>query len=168
MGVVKRQSDVRGASALCSDKASLAGAWILFLDGDNVLLRRPHGDSLEGLPALESALRRPALAHVRIVASGQWKDVMSFEGIRNLFSEDLRPRMIGTTPDIRNPRGFKPHVEIFAWLAAHPEIRGYGVLEPHWPTYEPCPDCAVFIRDGTVFGEDPRDVGWLEELFATV
>ena len=53
--------------------APLPGAKILFLDGDGGLRRHPDGETLEGLTAIEQALRRERLRDVLIVACGYWK-----------------------------------------------------------------------------------------------
>ena len=143
----------------------LPGAKILFLDGDNSVRRRPNGTGPEGTNALNAALSEPELEGVLIVASGQWKDVLSMDDIRNIFSEGVSTRIVDKTPTM-NTEGdtqYKPHVEIHAWLAAHPEIADYCVLEPFWP-YEPHVESAVFIPDGMVFGEAGYEVDALKRI----
>jgi hypothetical protein len=123
------------------------GKRILILDADGVLLRLPGGEALESLDLIEDLLRDPDMADVRVVATGEWKRHLGLAQIRRLFAEDLRERFVDTTPEVEGSDGFRPHVEIHAWLAAHPEIADYVVLESgyHW-TRSPALESAMFIH----------------------
>lgn len=151
-------SHVPGASC-----GPLPGARILFIDGDNTVRRRPNGTGPEGVDALEAALTDPDLEGVLIVASGQWKDVLSLHDIRTIFCDQVATRIVDKAPsmNVADDTQYKAHVEIHAWLAAHPEIADYCVLEPFWP-YEPHVESAVFIPDGMVFGEAGYEVDALK------
>jgi len=138
------------------------GAKVLFIDGDNTIRRRPDGHTPEGALALDAALQSCDLSNLFIVASGQWKDVLPLEGIRELFSKDVAARVVDITPALAPAEGmFGPHLEIHAWLAAHPEIKDYCVVEPSWPLEEPMIESALFIQDGLVFGERDTDARYL-------
>ncbi|SCK11202.1 hypothetical protein VAR608DRAFT_0552 [Variovorax sp. HW608] len=105
---------------------------ILFLDFDGVL--HPEGEGhlpVEApfcfLPRLEALLRE--YADVQVVISSAWRERLSLEQLREIFSEGLRHRIIGTTPwPGRDPAGYVParrEREIVAWLEANG-----GVAQP--------------------------------------
>jgi hypothetical protein len=93
---------------------------------------------------------------VLVVACGEWKRHLGLAGVRRLFAPDLRERFLGVTPDIVGTDGFRSHVEINAWLAEHPEIADYVVLEGgHCWTRLPALESAVFVdRARGVLGEE--------------
>jgi hypothetical protein len=77
--------------------------------------------------------------------------------VRRLFAPDLRDRFVGVTPDMAGSDGFRSHMEINAWLAEHPEIADYVVLEGgHCWTRLPALESAVFVdpRRGVLGRED--------------
>lgn len=143
----------------------LTGRRLLLLDADGVLLRLPEGEALEGLEVLEGLLREPALADVLVVATGEWKRHLDLAALRGLFADDIARRIVGVTPEVEASDGFRPHVEIHAWLAAHPEIADYVVLESgdFWPR-PPVLESAVFVTPGQVIGA--QEVELLEKAFA--
>jgi hypothetical protein len=76
--------------------------------------------------------------------------------VRRLFAPDLRERFVDVTPDAHGD-GYRSHVEINAWLAEHPEIADYVVLEGgHCWTRLPALESAVFVdpRRGVLGAED--------------
>jgi hypothetical protein len=106
---------------------------VLFLDFDGVLhpagAHRGSGD-LARLPLLEAFLREPAHQGVQIVISSTWCEAHPFERLRALFTDDLRPRILGVTPvldeyDTDYPR----HEEIKAWLDRHPDCTAWAALD---------------------------------------
>lgn len=125
----------------------LTGKRVLILDANGVLLRLPGSEALESVELLEDLLRDPDLADVVVVATGEWKRHMALGQIRGLFAEDLRSRFVDVTPEVEATDGFRPHVEIHAWLARHPEIADYVVLESgyHWSRL-PALESAMFIH----------------------
>jgi hypothetical protein len=76
---------------------------ILFLDFDGVLHPYspwPHDDAVRSqyfihLPRLESVLRD--FAEVQVVIASDWRLYHPLEKLRTFFSEDIRPRVSGTT-----------------------------------------------------------------------
>lgn len=71
----------------------------LFLDFDGVLhpVRSLTEPKFCRMPLLESWLRlRP---RVCVVISSSWKEVHPFDEMRGYFSQDLRVRVLGCTPD---------------------------------------------------------------------
>ncbi len=74
---------------------------VLMLDFDGVLHRAQTG-TLRRLPALEAWLREHP--HIDIVVSSNWRDTHTLPELRDYFSPDLQPRVIGTTPNIDNAR----------------------------------------------------------------
>ena len=120
----------------------LAGKRVLLLDADGVLRRLPDGEALEGLDRLEAFLREPEFSDVLVVAAGEWKRHLQPGQIRGLFSPD----------------GFRSHVEIHAWLDAHPEIASGVVVESgcYWQQF-PALECAVFVQSGAVLGQQDID-----------
>ena len=91
-----------------------------------------------------------------MVACGEWKRHLALAGVRQLFAPELRERFVGVTPDIDGSDGFRSHVEINAWLAEHPQIADYVVLEGgHCWTRLPALESAVFVdRRRGVLGAD--------------
>lgn len=81
---------------------------ILFLDFDGVLHPRAPGQGLfSNLAKLEAVLRE--FEFVEVVITSTWREDMPFEQLRELFSPDIQPRIIGTTPimEVEFPAG--PH-----------------------------------------------------------
>jgi len=137
------------------EQLNLSGARVLILDADGVLCRLPDGRELEGLPHLEDVLRSPEFSDVLIVAAGNWKNVLSLESIRGIFSEDLQHRVVDTTPTIASSDQFRSHVEIFAWLGEHPEIASDLVLESaSFGGCEPYLENAVFVPPDEVLDKE--------------
>jgi hypothetical protein len=76
---------------------------ILFLDFDGVLHPYspwPHDEVVRGqyfihLPRLEGVLRD--FAEVQVVIASDWRLYQPLEKLRTFFSEDIRPRVSGTT-----------------------------------------------------------------------
>lgn len=131
----------------------MAGKRVLILDADGVLRRLPDGEALEGIDPLESFLRDAEFSDVLVVAAGEWKRALRLQQIRALFSGDLRERFVGATPDIDGSDRFRSHVEIHAWLDAHPEIVSGVVLESGYYWHQsPALECAVFVPPAAVLG----------------
>lgn len=96
---------------------------ILFLDFDGVLHPEPCFDRTKlfcFLPNLESVLEE--FPSVNIVITSTWRDNRSLDDLRVLFSEVIRHRVIGMTPNWRDCAelfeiiGFQRQTEIEAWL----------------------------------------------------
>jgi hypothetical protein len=102
---------------------------ILFLDFDGVLHpigNAPGGlDNFNKLPMLEAWLRDHD--HVNVVISSSWRAIMDLDDMKQLFSEDLRERVISVCPDVSaKPKPFYwRYEEIQAWV----NQSGY---EGHW------------------------------------
>lgn len=125
---------------------TLVGARVLLLDADGVFLRLPEARRLESIELFEAFLREPEVEDLLVVACGEWKRHLGLAGVRKLFAPDLRERFAGVTPDIVGTDGFRSHVEINAWLAEHPQIADYVVLEGgHCWTRLPALESAVFV-----------------------
>lgn len=98
---------------------------LLFLDVDGVL--HPHvGFTSEllmcRLPMLEDVLR--TLPSVEVVISSTWRMTRTMDELKSLFSTDIKPRIIGKTPNWRDfyedaqYGTFQREAEIKAWLHA--------------------------------------------------
>lgn len=107
----------------------LRGACLLILDADGVLRRLPDGDRPEGVREFESVLLMPECLDVLVVAAGEWKRYLSLGDIRQIFSPAIGARIVDVTPEIEGSDLFRSHVEIYAFLDAHPEIADYVVVE---------------------------------------
>lgn len=99
---------------------------ILFLDFDGVLHPEGEGhlpsDGTEFcfLPRLETLLRQ--FPHVDVVISSSWRERLPYEALIEPFSEDIRRRIIGTTPSRRPGRAHSyahRETEILAWIELH-------------------------------------------------
>ncbi|MCB5184218.1 hypothetical protein LG201_03265 [Methylobacillus gramineus] len=103
---------------------------ILFLSFDGVL--HPAGQlnqSFSKLPLLESWLR--AHQEIKVVVSSKWRKNMPFEDICHIFSDDIKPRVIGTTPDLQEDSQ-DAHwrlSEIFDWLKCCGDQHPWIVLD---------------------------------------
>lgn len=96
---------------------------ILFLDFDGVLHPEPLYDESQlfcRLPMLEDCLS--AFPEVSIVISSTWRDLRTLDELRELFSQEIGSRIVGTTPSWRDiPEivatiGYQRHAEIEGWL----------------------------------------------------
>ena len=93
---------------------------ILFLDFDGVL--HPaynadgHPDDFGKLPLLESWLRDNS--DINIVISSSWREILKMDELREIFSEDLRKRVIDKCPiiSINEQTNYYRHTEIMAWI----------------------------------------------------
>ena len=102
-------------------------AMILFLDFDGVLHADPCSDQTElfcRLPLLEEVLRDTP--QVEIVVSSSWRECRTIDQLRNLFSADIRQRVIDVTPmagahqelaELIGPT-YRRSIEVEAWLRA--------------------------------------------------
>ncbi|MBC3879966.1 hypothetical protein H8K35_06485 [Undibacterium sp. LX40W] len=95
----------------------------IFLDFDGVLHPEPCFDSADHfcfLPRFENVLRD--FVNVEIVISSTWRATRSLDDLQSIFSEDIRRRIIGRTPnwsehpDILEVIGYQRHAEVEAWL----------------------------------------------------
>ena len=78
---------------------------ILFLDFDGVTHPDPCevGQLFTRLPLIEDVLRR--FEGCKIVISSSWRVVHPLDEMRCYFAADMRPRVIGVTPEYRPPHG---------------------------------------------------------------
>jgi len=100
---------------------------ILFLDFDGVLHPEYDGRAVPGemafchLPRFEAVMRD--FPDVEIVISSMWRYHLPLEVLRERFSEDIRTRIIDTTPLVeREDPKYLParrEGEILQWLAEH-------------------------------------------------
>ncbi len=93
----------------------------LFLDFDGVTHPWGEAEDFRCLPLLEAVLREHP--EVRIVISADWRMLFSLSELVAHFSEDLRSRIVGTTPHLVPQRGHDLHGlrerEAMLWLAQH-------------------------------------------------
>jgi len=110
-----------------------SGRTVLFLDFDGVL--HPSGGEASGArfsrrPLLEALLREPDLCHVEIVISSTWREAYPLKQLIAVFSEDIRPRIIGVTPTLVDVAlHHLRYREIKNWLAGHTEIVHWAALD---------------------------------------
>ena len=92
---------------------------ILFLDFDGVChpWRRSVAQEFCYLPRIEAVLRDFPLA--RVVISSDWRLMTPWHLLVSPFASDIRPRVIGTAPDIGLPEDLTGHrhTEAIAFLA---------------------------------------------------
>lgn len=93
---------------------------ILFLDFDGVLHSAlnavGHSDDFIKLPILENWLRQ--YPEVNIVISSSWREIMRMEALREIFSEDLRHRVVDACPiiPIDQEINYYRYEEIMTWI----------------------------------------------------
>jgi len=113
---------------------------LLFLDFDGVLHPRATRNLLVHIPIIERVLRD--FPHVQVVISSSWREETYPHEIQAMFSEDLRHRIIGTTPliDIEYPPGpaGSREEEIRIYMA-QPECAGkqWLALDDEAPLFSP-------------------------------
>lgn len=111
---------------------------LLFLDVDGVL--HPVGTDysfssrfFSHLPLLEELLRE--FGSIDVVISSDWRLAESIEQLQRYFSADIRPRIIGATPQI-DPGVAVHHrrqMEIQAWLDGNGRRDAEWVALDDWP-----------------------------------
>ena len=92
----------------------------IFLEFDGVLRRESSPKSrldADCVRNLESAV----LSHseARVVITSTWRLVQPLHALRCLFSQELRARVEGVTPDFPEVEGYPRHAEVQAYLATH-------------------------------------------------
>lgn len=98
---------------------------VLMLDFDGVLHPAQAG-TLIYLPVLEAWLRRHP--DVDVVVSSNWRDTHTLDELRSLFSVDIQPRVIGTTPTIEDAYredeilALVHHYGIASWAALDDQV----------------------------------------------
>lgn len=119
----------------------------IYLDYDGTVGRLPYpenGDCLEHLSSLQAILR--SFPRVDVVISSSWRHTRSLEQLRQLYDEDLRNRIIGSTPwllgkkrvvEIRAHRRETGHTGRFLVLDDIP-----GEFPRHWPPLLLCDSAA--------------------------
>lgn len=111
---------------------------LLFLDVDGVLHPVVTDYSFSSkffshLPLLEELLRE--FQSVEVVISSDWRRAESIEQLQRYFSADIRPRIIGATPQmdpkvaVHNRR----QLEIQAWLEGNGRSDAEWVALDDWP-----------------------------------
>lgn len=138
---------------------------ILFLDFDGVLHPRAPGKGLfSNLARLETVLRE--FEFVEIVITSTWREDMPFEKLQELFSPDIRQRVIGITPvvEIEFPAG--PHgsrekeIRLFLEQGDHRE-RAWLALDDEEKLFQP--GCANLIQCQALIGFDDATERQLRE-----
>lgn len=121
---------------------------LIFLDIDGVLRRtdsKPYQVDMDCLDAFEGAVRRAPGSE--IVISSSWREVMSLDELRDLFSPDIAMRIVGVTPMSQDVEGHRRHQEILAYL------EGKSVRPEEWVAIDdqahhfPGSGCNVLIVD---------------------
>ncbi|MEJ1130732.1 HAD domain-containing protein [Variovorax sp. CCNWLW225] len=112
---------------------------LLFLDVDGVL--HPVGTDysfsskfFSHLPLLEELLRE--FSSVEVVISSDWRLADSVEQLQQYFSDDIRDRIIGATPQL-DPNAAVHHrrqLEIQAWLEGNGRGDAEWVALDDWPS----------------------------------
>jgi hypothetical protein len=98
----------------------------IFMDFDGVTHPWGEVEDFRCLPLIEAVVRE--FDEARIVIASDWRMLFSLSKLVARFSEDIRPRVIGTTPHMIPKRGEELHGlrerEAMLWLAQHePDIR---------------------------------------------
>jgi len=125
---------------------------ILFVDFDGVLhpANAPVGADTDFccLPLLEDWLRQ--YMQVNIVISSSWRELMTIEKLRKLFSEDIRHRVVDVCPNLPREKEFEfiRHAEILAWLENSQHQGPWLALDDAAHLFPPsCKELIVCQRD---------------------
>ena len=93
----------------------------IFIDFDGVT--HPWGgvEDFRSLPLIEEVIR--PFGETQIVIASDWRTLFSLSRLSQRFSEDIRPRIAGTTPHLmpgrgQNLRGMRER-EAMIWLGQH-------------------------------------------------
>lgn len=89
----------------------------VFLDFDGVMRRlssRPFRFDRDCLERFENVLR--AHPRARVVVASAWRLGLSLEALRELFSSDIAPRVVGVTPESADLTGGYRHREMLGYL----------------------------------------------------
>ncbi len=93
----------------------------LFMDFDGVTHPWGEVEDFRSLPLIESIVRKHE--EVRIVIASDWRMLFSLPKLVSRFSEDIRPRIAGTTPHVFPRRGAELYgmreKEAMLWLGQH-------------------------------------------------
>lgn len=127
---------------------------LLFLDFDGVLHPHEHyrQQHFSSLPRLETLLRD--YPGVNVVVTSSWRESFDLCELRQFFSEEIAPRIIGVTPYIDDRKPFRRYREIQQFLAQHAGLQtpwlALDDMAFHYP--QPCPQLIVCnLRTG--FGD---------------
>ncbi|NIN32604.1 HAD domain-containing protein [Hydrogenophaga sp.] len=141
--------------------SSPRGDVTLFLDVDGVLHRRaPGAEKFTALPQLQQSIRRHP--RLEVVISSSWREVFDFEDLVELFDEDLRARIVGSTPVLEQDTEFVRQRECEQWMRTHcPPGQEWIALEDEKALFQPgCPQ--LLLVDGSK-GLQLEDLMRLEE-----
>lgn len=93
----------------------------IFLDFDGVTHPWGEVEDFRSLPLIEAVVRKHPEA--RVVISSDWRMLFSLSRLVARFSEDIRPRIAGTTPHMIPKTGSELHGlrerEAMLWLGQH-------------------------------------------------
>ncbi|MDR0563409.1 MAG: hypothetical protein LBG78_00545 [Azoarcus sp.] len=114
----------------------------VFMDFDGVTHPWGEAEDFRCLPLIESVLRE--FDEARVIIASDWRMLFSLAKLRQRFSEDIRPRVLGVTPHIlprssRELHGLRER-EARLWLqqhAAEPETAAWCALDDapgNWTT----------------------------------
>jgi hypothetical protein len=98
---------------------------LIFLDFDGVLRRKQsplYRLDADCLATFEESIR--ALPEAEIVIMSSWREALSLERMRHLFSADIAARIIGVTPIASRPEGHYRYHEVLAYLRKRSEASG--------------------------------------------
>lgn len=105
---------------------------VLFLDFDGALSKGLTKD-FRHRALLETWLRsRPS---VSVVITSTWRLHHSLDELRDLFSTDIRPRIVGVTPVLEGER-LKRQAEILAWRIEHGHSGPFVALDDQSDDFE--------------------------------
>ena len=142
---------------------------LIFLDFDGVL-HSAHAFRREQMfsqvPLFERFFRQPENAHIRFAVSSTWRHGRSLDALRQPFSPDFRPRIVGKTPEnVATSHIAVREQEILCYLEDHfCQDEAWLALDDCRSYFDRHADRVFFCTAGT--GLTERDLPELARLIA--
>jgi len=122
----------------------------IFLDFDGVLHPKGAGQThFTRLPLFEALMAEPCMATATIVISSTWRQAYTLEKLRQFFHPTIAPRIIGTTPTLREYHSeFERGEEIETYISKS-STRRWIAIDDDEEAFAPRLRTRLILCDGT-------------------